>query len=55
MTEHPKVFISYTHDSKDHADKILEISNRLRTQGIDTILDQYETSPKEGWPRWKIS
>lgn len=52
MGDHPKVFISYTHDSKAHADKILDISNRLRSEGIDTILDQYETSPFEGWPRW---
>ncbi|WP_255288664.1 SEFIR domain-containing protein [Bacillus cereus] len=52
LNEHPKVFISYTHDSKEHADNILEFSNRLRTEGIDTVLDQYETSPSEGWPRW---
>lgn len=52
MKEHPKVFISYTHDSKEHADNILKFSNRLRTEGIDTVLDQYETSPSEGWPRW---
>lgn len=52
VNEHPKVFISYTHDSKEHADNILNFSNRLRTEGIDTVLDQYETSPKEGWPKW---
>ncbi|MGG5735923.1 MULTISPECIES: toll/interleukin-1 receptor domain-containing protein [Bacillus cereus group] len=52
MNEHPKVFISYTHDSEEHADNILSFSNRLRAEGIDTILDQYETSPTEGWPRW---
>ncbi|AHX20196.1 toll/interleukin-1 receptor domain-containing protein [Bacillus bombysepticus] len=52
MNEHPKVFISYTHDSKEHADYILNFSNRLRKEGIDTVLDQYETSPSEGWPRW---
>ncbi|MEH7594313.1 MULTISPECIES: toll/interleukin-1 receptor domain-containing protein [Bacillus cereus group] len=52
MNEHPKVFISYTHDSKEHADNILNFSNKLRAEGIDTVLDQYETSPSEGWPRW---
>lgn len=52
MNENPKVFISYTHDSREHADKILSFSNSLRSEGIDTILDQYETSPSEGWPRW---
>lgn len=24
----------------------------MRSQGIDAILDQYEESPPEGWPRW---
>ena len=53
MTEKSqKVFISYSHDSQDHQDKVLELSNRLRSEGIDCILDQYEESPKEGWPRW---
>ena len=49
---HPKVFISYSHDSPAHADRVLELANRLRADGIDCILDQYEASPPEGWPRW---
>lgn len=52
MNTNPKVFISYTHDSKDHADKVLLFSNKLRSEGIDTVLDQYEDSPPEGWPKW---
>ncbi|UOQ43573.1 TIR domain-containing protein [Halobacillus salinarum] len=52
MRKHPKVFISYSQDSKAHADKVLQFSNRLRMEGIDTILDQYEAFPKEGWTRW---
>ena len=47
-----KVFISYSQDSIDFADKIFNFSNRLRGEGIDAILDQYEESPPEGWPRW---
>jgi hypothetical protein len=27
-------------------------SNRLRSEGIDCVLDQYESSPPEGWPLW---
>lgn len=50
--KNPKVFISYTHDSKEHLDLILEISNKLRAEGIDVILDQYEQSPSQGWPKW---
>jgi tetratricopeptide (TPR) repeat protein len=50
--QHPLVFISYSHDSPEHADRVLALSNRLREDGIDCILDQYEDSPPEGWPRW---
>jgi tetratricopeptide (TPR) repeat protein len=49
---HPKVFISYSHDSAKHADRVLALSDRLRADGIDCILDQYEISPPEGFPRW---
>lgn len=27
-------------------------ANKLRSEGIDAILDQYEEAPSEGWPRW---
>lgn len=47
-----EVFISYSHDSIEHVQLVLELSNRLRSEGVDCILDQYETSPPEGWPRW---
>lgn len=46
------VFISYSHDSIEFCDKVLNFSNKLRSEGIDTILDQYEDAPEEGWPRW---
>ncbi len=53
MTEkNPTVFISYSHDNTNHIDKALKLSNQLRDEGIDCILDQYEESPPEGWPRW---
>ena len=48
----PKVFISYSQDSIEFADQVLQFSNHLRQEGIDTSLDQYEESPPEGWPRW---
>ena len=53
QTNPPKVFISYSHDSDEHKDQVLELSDRLRDEGIDCIIDQYEEfSPDEGWPRW---
>ena len=52
-TSHPPtVLISYSHDSPAHADRVLALSDHLRADGIDCILDQYEVSPPEGWPRW---
>ncbi|HXL35926.1 MAG TPA: toll/interleukin-1 receptor domain-containing protein, partial [Ktedonobacteraceae bacterium] len=51
-TPPPTVFISYSHDSPEHADRVLALSDRLRADGIDCILDQYEDSPPEGFPRW---
>ena len=52
--EHPKVFISYSHDENPvgHMDNVLALANQLRTDGIDAVLDQFEESPAEGWPRW---
>lgn len=46
------VFISYSHDSKEHVLRVLDLSNKLRSEGIDCVLDQYENSPSEGWPKW---
>ncbi len=48
----PKVFISYSQDSPEHEDRVLAFSNRLRADGFDCNLDQYEISPSEGWPLW---
>jgi tetratricopeptide (TPR) repeat protein len=48
----PTVFISYSHDSPEHSDRVLELSNRLRGDGINCTIDQYEVSPAEGWPKW---
>lgn len=50
-----KVFISYSHDSPEHIDRVWELSDRLRADGIDCHIDQYEQSPREGWPRWMMN
>lgn len=51
-TDSQEVFISYTQESVEHSERVLQLSNRLRSEGVDCVLDQYETSPPEGWPRW---
>ena len=49
------VFISYSHDSDEHRERVLALSERLREDGIETILDQYVNgSPPGGWPRWML-
>ena len=42
MTENPKVFISYSHDSPEHKQWVSELAARLRRDGIDAILDQWD-------------
>ena len=49
----PQVFISYSHDSDDHKQSILALSDRLRSDGIDCQIDQYlNGAPAQGWQRW---
>ena len=53
---HPKVFISYSHDSDSHRAKVLSLAERLRVDGFDTVIDQYvEGTPPQGWPRWMLN
>jgi hypothetical protein len=47
-----KVFISYSHDSEQHSQRVLALANQLRNHGVDAELDQYETRPPQGWPQW---
>lgn len=46
------IFVSYSHDSPEHEDKVLALANRLRRDGIETVLDQFVESPPIGWPMW---
>ena len=50
--EPPRVFISYSHDSPAHQDRVLDFADRLRADGIDASIDQYVPFPGEGWPNW---
>lgn len=49
----PTVFISYTHDSSEHDNRVLTLADRLRSDGINADLDQYHTAPLEGWRLWR--
>ncbi len=52
MDKNPKVFISYAHKNQAYEDEVLQFANKLRSEGIDAMIDQYEDAPSEGWPRW---
>lgn len=47
-----RVFISYSQDSATHSERVLDLSNRLRADGVDCHIDQYETHPPKGWLLW---
>jgi hypothetical protein len=48
----PKVFVSYSHDTVEHQERVLGLADRLRADGVDAEIDQYNASPLEGWPLW---
>lgn len=37
----PTVFISYSHDNEEHKNWVLQLSTRLRSNGVDVILDRW--------------
>lgn len=48
----PKVFVSYSHDSIEHKKWIMELAIRLRNNGIDAIIDQWELKPGDDLPHF---
>src|SRR5262245_9736683 len=52
MPDHPRVFISYSHDSEEHRERVRRLVARLRGDGVDAWMDQYSPMLGEGWPRW---
>jgi tetratricopeptide (TPR) repeat protein len=48
-----RVFISYSHDSRDHKINLLALSQLLRRKGLDVMIDQYiDSSPPLSWAQW---
>jgi len=50
-----RVFISYSHDSPEHRQRVLALANQLRRDGVEAWIDQYIQDPDEGWIRWMRS
>jgi hypothetical protein len=40
----PKVFISYSHDSEKHISSVLNLSERLREEGVNCWINEYYES-----------
>jgi SEFIR domain len=48
-----RVFISYTHDSDKHKQRVLALAQQLRPEGPTCEIDRYvKGTPAEGWPLW---
>ncbi|WP_244072210.1 SEFIR domain-containing protein [Nitrosomonas sp. PY1] len=50
-----KVFISYSHDNAAHQQRVYALADRLKSDGVDIILDRDWDrfgGPDEGWDKW---
>lgn len=52
MTQPPKVFISYSHDSPEHKKWVATFSSRLMENGINVILDQWDLGLGDDVPKF---
>jgi hypothetical protein len=50
--DHPKVFVSYTHDSEQHRDAVLAFADFLVRHGIDVVLDRWAATRRQDWQAW---
>ena len=48
----PTAFISYSHGPAEHDKRVLDLAERLRSDGVTCEIDAFEVSPSEGWPLW---
>lgn len=48
----PKVFISYSHDNASHKDWVLQLATRLRSNGVDVLLDRWNLNLGSDLPKF---
>ncbi len=54
-SNHPRVFISYSHDSDEHAAQVRELGTFLRTRmGVDAHMDVWYADIRRDWSRWAM-
>lgn len=47
-----RVFLSYSHDSEEHRERVLAIARRLLAVGHEVVLDRFTAHPDPNWPQW---
>ncbi|MFN7928039.1 MAG: toll/interleukin-1 receptor domain-containing protein [Blastocatellia bacterium] len=47
-----RVFISYSHDSPEHSERVLDLAWALQSHGIEVEIDQFHNEEIVDWPRW---
>lgn len=48
----PTALLSYAHEGAASDQRVRELADRLRRDGVRSELDQYQDAPTEGWPAW---
>ncbi len=52
MMEQPKVFISYSWEDDAHKDWVKQFANRLLSDGVNAIIDQYDLELGDRLPQF---
>lgn len=47
-----RTFITYAQENEEFKSGILLLADKLRHDGVDVRIDQYEPHPPQGWARW---
>jgi hypothetical protein len=50
----PRVFISYTHDSPTHMERVRQLAEFLCQCGIDTHMDRWNLDERRNWNQWAL-
>lgn len=48
----PKVFISYSHENREHKIWVYDLAKKLRENGVDVIFDQWDLGPGDDVPKF---
>lgn len=50
----PRVFISYSHDSEEHQQRVWDLADQLKQEGLSIIIDRdmLPGGPAQGWDIW---